>query len=112
MKPNFKGQNNSGNEPRLEEKLSELLPVMDEVLKALKGEKFADVDREIVDRFQSRLQEIELVVAKRYGLTKRETELWQLRRDRLSYQQIADKLFISPNTVKRHLQSVHSKMGL
>ena len=111
MKPNFKGQNNSGNEPRLEEKLSEFLPVMDEVLEALKGEKFADVDREIVDRFLSRLQEIELVVAKRYGLTKRETEVWRLQRGGLSYQQIAKKLFISLNTVKRHLQSVHGKQG-
>ena len=111
MKPNFKGQNNSGNEPRLEEKLSALLPVMEELSVALKGDNFADVDREIVDRLESRLQEIELVVAKRYGLTKRETEVWRLQRGGLSYQQIAKKLFISLNTVKRHLQSVHGKQG-
>lgn len=112
MKTNFKGQDFSENEPQIEEKLSALLQVTAEVLEALKSENFADVDREIVDRLESRLQEIALVEAKRYGLTARETELWQLRRGAMTYQEIAEMLTISVNTVKRHLQAIYSKMGL
>ena len=69
MKTNFKGQDFSENEPQIEEKLSALLQVTAEVLEALKDESFAAVDREVVDRLESRLQEIALVEAKRYGLT-------------------------------------------
>ena len=111
MKPNFEVQNFSKNEPEIEEKLSALLQVTAEVLEALKGESFAAVDREVVDRLESRLQEIALVEAKRYGLTTRETVVWRLRRGGSSYQQISEELFITLNTVKRHLQAIHCKMG-
>jgi len=113
MKPNSKGHNFSENEPEIEENLPALLQVTKAVLAAPKGKIFADVDREAVDRLLSQLQEIiALVEAKRYGLTKRETELWQLRRSAMKYQEIAEVLNIEVNTVKRHMQSIHCKMGL
>jgi DNA-binding NarL/FixJ family response regulator len=80
---------------------------------ALEGENSADVDRDVVDGLESRLQKIiALVEAKRYGLTARETEVWQLRRGGVAYKEIAAVLTISVNTVKRHLQAIYSKMGL
>jgi RNA polymerase sigma factor (sigma-70 family) len=48
--------------------------------------------------------------AKQYGLTKRETEIWLLRQlENCSYQEIASRLSISVNTVKRHLKKIYAK---
>lgn len=47
--------------------------------------------------------------AKKYGLTEREAEVWLLRRGNLSYKQIAAQLYITINTVKKHLKSVYAK---
>ncbi len=49
--------------------------------------------------------------AHRYNLTAREAEVWLLRRQGYSYDEIADRLYISRNTVKKHLKSVSSKRG-
>ncbi|MBX2862017.1 MAG: helix-turn-helix transcriptional regulator [Leptolyngbyaceae cyanobacterium MAG.088] len=47
--------------------------------------------------------------AQRYGLTTRETDVWCLKRMGNSYKDIAQKLFISENTVKKHLKSIYVK---
>ncbi|MEO0759451.1 MAG: LuxR C-terminal-related transcriptional regulator [Cyanobacteria bacterium J06648_16] len=47
--------------------------------------------------------------AHRYGLTPREAEVWQLKRADLTYKEIAQQLYISENTVKKHLKSVYAK---
>lgn len=45
----------------------------------------------------------------RFGLTSRETEVWILRSINYSYDEIAAELFITLNTVKRHLKSIYAK---
>ena len=47
--------------------------------------------------------------AYQYHFTQREIEVWELHLQGLSYRQIAQALFISVNTVKRHMKSIHSK---
>lgn len=47
--------------------------------------------------------------AYRYGLTPRETEVWQLKRADYTYREIAQQLYISENTVKKHLKNVYAK---
>jgi DNA-binding CsgD family transcriptional regulator len=44
-----------------------------------------------------------------YGLTDREAEVWILRRSGYSYQAIADQLYITANTVKKHCKNIHAK---
>lgn len=45
----------------------------------------------------------------RYGFTSREAEVWSLKRTNHSYKQIAAKLFISENTVKKHIKNINTK---
>jgi len=45
----------------------------------------------------------------KYGLTPREAEVWSYRRARLSYKEIAAKLYISENTVKKHVKNINAK---
>ncbi len=47
--------------------------------------------------------------AQRYGLTAREAEVWLLKCQGYSYDNIADELYISRNTVKKHLKSITFK---
>lgn len=47
--------------------------------------------------------------AQRYGFTPRETEVWQLRQSHFTYRQIATKLHISIDTVKKHVMNVNAK---
>lgn len=47
--------------------------------------------------------------ALRYNLTPREREVWVLRQANQSYEAIAQALYISVNTVKRHLKSIYAK---
>jgi DNA-binding CsgD family transcriptional regulator len=54
-------------------------------------------------------QSMALSDAKKYGLTDREAEVWLLRRANLSYKEIAQKLYITINTVKKHLKNIHAK---
>jgi two-component system, NarL family, response regulator LiaR len=48
----------------------------------------------------------------RLGLSKRELEVLQLMADGLSNQEIADKLFVSLNTVKTHSSKVFEKLNV
>lgn len=48
----------------------------------------------------------------RYGLTRREMEVWLLRQANHSYKEIADKLYITLNTVKKHLKNIYAKQQM
>lgn len=45
----------------------------------------------------------------RYGLTPREVDVWELRLQQQSYEAIAKTLFITENTVKKHVKSILAK---
>lgn len=44
-----------------------------------------------------------------YGLTAREADVWSLKRRGYEYRDIASELFISENTVKKHLKNIYAK---
>jgi DNA-binding NarL/FixJ family response regulator len=48
----------------------------------------------------------------RAGISKREAEILLLINDGLSNQQIADKLFISESTVKKHISNIFQKLSV
>jgi two-component system, NarL family, response regulator LiaR len=48
----------------------------------------------------------------RLGISKREYEVLQLINEGLSNQQIADKLFLSENTIKKHISNLFLKMDV
>jgi DNA-binding CsgD family transcriptional regulator len=60
------------------------------------------------DRCQS-IQNLALTEVEKYGLTPREAEVWLLHRANCTYKEIADKLYISLNTVKKHLKNIQVK---
>ncbi len=47
-----------------------------------------------------------------YNLSERETQLLHLLVQGLSYQQIADNLFISHGTVRKHIENIYSKLHI
>lgn len=60
------------------------------------------------NRFQS-LQNLALIESDRYGLTPRESEVWSLYRANYTRKEIAAELFISLDTVKKHLKNIKAK---
>jgi len=62
----------------------------------------------IEDRQQA-IANIVLEEADRYGLTRREKEVWLLQHNGSTYKQIAEQLGITPNTVKKHVRSIYAK---
>jgi DNA-binding CsgD family transcriptional regulator len=50
-----------------------------------------------------------LTDARRHQLTERESQVWECALLGLSYSEIGQELFISINTVKRHMKSIHRK---
>ncbi|MBD2166270.1 helix-turn-helix transcriptional regulator [Calothrix membranacea FACHB-236] len=54
-------------------------------------------------------QSVAIADAKKYNLTDREAQVWLLRRANLSYKEIANQLYITINTVKKHLKNIHAK---
>lgn len=63
------------------------------------------------DRKQTN-QSMAISEARKYALTERETQVWLLRRANYSYQEIADELYITINTVKKHLKNIYAKQQL
>jgi DNA-binding CsgD family transcriptional regulator len=62
----------------------------------------------IEDQYESR-KNAAIADAQKYGLTSREAEVWLLHQAKHTYQQIAEKLYISRNTVKKHLKNIYAK---
>lgn len=60
------------------------------------------------DRLQS-IHNIAIAEGQRFGLTPREVEVWLRYRANYSYKDIASELYISHNTVKKHMKSIHAK---
>lgn len=52
------------------------------------------------------------ILYNQYKLTQREIEIVELIADGLSNQDIAEKLFISANTVRNHIYNIYRKMGI
>ncbi|MGD1854188.1 MAG: helix-turn-helix transcriptional regulator [Leptolyngbyaceae cyanobacterium] len=48
----------------------------------------------------------------RYGLTTRETEVWELYLQGFSYREVSEKLMIAHNTVKKHMKGIFSKCNI
>lgn len=66
----------------------------------------------IMEDSNQRINEIVMKEACRYGLTPRETEVWVLHKSHYTYKQIATKLNIMPNTVKKHMKNILIKQRL
>lgn len=60
------------------------------------------------DRGQS-IENLAIADMKKFELTAREGEIWQLRLAGRSYREIATELYITDNTVKKHIKSILSK---
>jgi DNA-binding CsgD family transcriptional regulator len=60
------------------------------------------------DKLQS-TQNAAFAEIKKFNLTSREAEVWLLRRANYSYKEIAAKLYITHNTVKKHLKNIYAK---
>ncbi|MGD1857962.1 MAG: helix-turn-helix transcriptional regulator [Leptolyngbyaceae cyanobacterium] len=63
----------------------------------------------VIEDRQQAIVDIFIEEAEQYGLTPREKEVWMLHRHDLTYKQIATELGITPNTVKKHMRSIHAK---
>jgi DNA-binding CsgD family transcriptional regulator len=62
----------------------------------------------VEDRLQS-TQNAALTDVKKYGLTHREAQVWLLRQAKHSYKEIAAQLYITINTVKKHMKNIYAK---
>ncbi|MEA5592874.1 helix-turn-helix transcriptional regulator [Rivularia sp. UHCC 0363] len=62
----------------------------------------------IENRYET-LKNSALSEANKYHLTQREAEIWSLYRATSSYKQIANKLYITVNTVKKHIKNIRAK---
>ncbi|MBW4645189.1 MAG: helix-turn-helix transcriptional regulator [Goleter apudmare HA4340-LM2] len=62
----------------------------------------------IENRYES-LRNTAIAEVKKYDLTPREAEIWCLYRGNYSYKDIASKLYITMNTVKKHMKNIHAK---
>jgi DNA-binding CsgD family transcriptional regulator len=60
------------------------------------------------DRQQS-TQNAVMTDVKKYGLTHREAQVWLLRQAKHSYKEIAAQLYITINTVKKHMKNIYAK---
>lgn len=60
------------------------------------------------DRYQS-IQSLAIAEAQKYGLTPREADVWLRYRANYTYKEIAAELYITQNTVKKHMKNIHAK---
>lgn len=63
----------------------------------------------VLEDRQQTLRNKALSDATLYGLTERETEVWQLRLRGADYNEISTTLWISANTVKKHVKNILAK---
>ncbi|MEH2150395.1 helix-turn-helix transcriptional regulator [Nostoc sp.] len=62
----------------------------------------------IENQYES-LKSLAITEVKKFDLTPREAEIWFLYRNNYSYKEIATKLYITINTVKKHMKNIHTK---
>ncbi|MBF2068049.1 MAG: LuxR family transcriptional regulator [Calothrix sp. C42_A2020_038] len=62
-----------------------------------------------LENYNELSQSMAMQDAKKYGLTERETQVWLLRKANLTYKEIAARLYITINTVKKHLKNIYAK---
>ncbi len=62
-----------------------------------------------LEDYNQSLQNLAIAEAIKYKLTPREAEIWLLRRLGHTYKDITTQLYISLNTVKKHLKNIHAK---
>jgi DNA-binding CsgD family transcriptional regulator len=62
----------------------------------------------LIDSKQTAIN-LAMTEAKQFGLTPSETKVFSLYRANYSYSEIAEALFISVNTVKKHMKNIHRK---
>lgn len=62
----------------------------------------------VENRYES-IKNVAIAEAKKFELTQRETEIWCLYRANSTYKQISEQLYISLNTVKKHMKNIHAK---
>ena len=55
------------------------------------------------------LETVAIAEAQLYGLTPGETKVWLLYRANYTYKKIAVELYITINTVKKHMKNIHAK---
>jgi DNA-binding NarL/FixJ family response regulator len=67
----------------------------------------SDIARKIVLSFQQKPEE---KIQEEYHITPREQEILTLLSKGLSYQELADKLFISSKTVRKHIFNIYEKL--
>jgi DNA-binding CsgD family transcriptional regulator len=60
------------------------------------------------DKHQARKMQA-IADAQKYRLTRREAEVWSLHQSKLSYKEIAENLYITLNTVKKHIKNIYAK---
>ncbi|MEI1373572.1 LuxR C-terminal-related transcriptional regulator [Nostoc sp. UHCC 0926] len=62
----------------------------------------------IENQYES-VKNVALTEVQKFDLTPREAEIWFLYRSNYSYKEIANKLYITINTVKKHMKNIHTK---
>ncbi|MEM7725944.1 MAG: LuxR C-terminal-related transcriptional regulator [Cyanobacteria bacterium P01_A01_bin.45] len=63
----------------------------------------------IIENKSESLEKSANVEAIQYKLTRRESEIWMLYKAKYSYKEISEKLYITTNTVKKHMKNIHAK---
>ena len=63
----------------------------------------------IIENKCESLKNVALAEVRKYELTPREAEIWCLYRAKHSYKEIATQLYITVNTVKKHMKNIHAK---
>ena len=63
----------------------------------------------VIEDCSQSLQNLVNTQVHQYGLTPREAEVWLLSQTNHSYQEIAEKLYITQNTVKKHMKNIYAK---
>jgi|JI8StandDraft_2_1071088.scaffolds.fasta_scaffold151604_1 DNA-binding CsgD family transcriptional regulator len=69
-------------------------------------------DNRLIVRFENQQHSLRCAAifeAQWFGLTQRESEVWELRSQGRSRREIADQLYISIDTVKKHLANIQMK---
>jgi DNA-binding CsgD family transcriptional regulator len=79
------------------------------------GPDFSDREQMVLALLRPHLAELELAQRRRHTaplLTPRQTELLRLVADGLTNRQVANRLFLSEGTVRRHLENIYERLGV